>query len=94
MARKTAKKTKATKKLACPECGWDASDDGLHDSSFRFIEDVTNEYRVEGYSAAGVLEVSDLDRVTVEGEETSRRIRCGNCLHEFPLASRIKLDFV
>ena len=29
-----------------------------HDFCFRYIEEVTNERRVEGFNAAGVLEVS------------------------------------
>ena len=85
---------KAEKRLVCPQCGWDASDDGMHDFCFRYIEEVTNERRIEGFNAEGVLEISGVDHIAIEDDGADHRMRCGNCLHEFPIPEGIEIDFV
>lgn len=85
---------KAKKRLVCPECGWDGSEDGKLDFCFRYLEEVTNERRVEGFNDAGVLEISGEDHLAIEDDGMNHRLRCGNCLLEFPIPDGIKLDFV
>ena len=85
---------KAKPRLVCPKCGWDGTDDGMHDFCFRYLEEVTSERRVEGFNDAGVLEISGEDHIAIEDDGTSHRLRCGDCLAEFAIPEGIKLDFV
>jgi hypothetical protein len=87
--------TVADRHLVCPACGWDGSTDGEHDGWFRFIEQVaTNEHRVEGFSERGLLQVATEDVLAVADPWVRRRIRCGNCLTEFPLPPGIEIEMV
>lgn len=80
--------------LRCPSCGWDGSEGGLHDDSFRYLEEVTNIRRVEGFNAHGVLEVSGEDHIDLEDCGANQRLLCGNCLTEFPIPADVSIDFV
>lgn len=82
------------KKLVCPECGWDGADDGRFDFCFRYLEEVTNERRVEGFNAKGVLEISGEDHICIEDAGMNHRLRCGNCLAEFLIPDGTETDFV
>jgi hypothetical protein len=52
-------------RLACPSCGWDGSGEGTHDFCFRYLEEVTSIRRVEGFDAAGVLEITSDERIAL-----------------------------
>ncbi len=82
------------KNLVCPSCGWDGSSDGAHDFCFRYLEEVTSIRRVEGFNAAGVLEIAGEERIDVDDAGVNARIECGNCLAEFPIPEGVKIDFV
>ena len=55
--------TGPTRKLVCPSCGWDGSTDGQHDGWFRYLEEVTNERRVEGFTPDGRLLIAAEDHI-------------------------------
>ena len=82
------------KRLTCPKCGWDGADDGKFDACFRLVEQIVTERRVEGFNTRGKLEVSSEDQVTVEDTPAARRLRCGDCQHEFPVPDGVEVEFV
>ena len=87
-------KKRGIKKLKCPECGWDGTEDGVNGGWFRYLETVTNDRRVEGFNADGVLEVSGDDHIAIDDCGENHRLMCGNCMHEFPIPEGIEIDFV
>ena len=86
--------TAADRRLVCPACGWDGSTDGQHDAWFRHLKEVTTECRVEGFGPDGRLLVASEDQVDIEEPESKHRLRCGNCLTEFPLPQGIEIEMV
>jgi hypothetical protein len=81
-----------TKRLVCPSCGWDGSTDGQHDAWFRYLEEVTNERRVDGFAPDGRLLVAAEDHIAIEDDGVNHRLICGNCLNEFPVPEGLEIE--
>ena len=71
----------ATEVLVCPCCNWSGKGEGKHDGWFRLIRPVVWEYRVE---CVGRLVATEAIELIDDGDA---RLRCGNCLDEFPIPS-------
>jgi len=91
MPRQSPRRSSRVDRIICPKCGWDGTTEGKHDAWFRFVEDVTNEHRIEGVTDGNTIEIA-AEAVTVHGDEPV--VRCGDCGLNFPLPKSLKVRFV
>jgi hypothetical protein len=85
------------KRIVCPKCGYDGSEEPKQGGAtpFRYLEDIVNHRDVIRLNPKGVLQIES-HYETDEGYDDGKnaRLECRNCLHEFPIPPRTRLEFV
>lgn len=87
---------RAKKPIVCPACGYDGTGAPEHGGAtpFRYLEDIVNHRDVLRFNLQGALEIESHYETAGYDDGRNPRLECRNCLHQFPIPPRTRLEFV